>query len=190
MFLSAPDNYSKNILNVVKEKNIKPARSSQNGQIQIYRSPHRGSFSSVIRDSLRNAAIGRNVLLVQFMKGGVRQGIANKVNLCGNLNWIRASNSFDQYDSEDISNDENLRKTIHDSIIELWNFCKEELLSGENDQVILDEIFLALEMDIIDKDELISTLENRFISGDVILTGTTIPKNFLLMADQITELRS
>jgi len=45
-------------------------------------------------------------------------------------------------------------------------------------------------MKIIDKDDLISTLESRFISGDVILTGTDIPKDLLLMANQITELRS
>ena len=49
-----------------------------------------------------------------------------------------------------------------------------------NDQIILDEIFLAIEMKIIDKDDLISTLENRFIAGDVILTGTDIPKDLLL----------
>ena len=61
---------------------------------------------------------------------------------------------------------------------------------GENDRIILDEIFLAIEKKIIDKDDLISTLENRFISGDVILTGTGIPKDLLLMANQITELRS
>ena len=58
------------------------------------------------------------------------------------------------------------------------------------DQVILDEIFLAIEMNIIGKDDLISTLENRFVAGDVILTGTDIPKDLLLMANQITELRS
>ena len=84
----------------------------------------------------------------------------------------------------------NLKKIIHESILELWNFCKKELLSGIHDQIILDEIFLALEMRIIDKDDLISTLENRFISGDVILTGTCIPKDLLLMANQITQLRS
>ena len=193
MFLSTSNNYSERNLNVIKpnnEQKVNLGRFKQNGQIQIYRSSHRGSFSSVIRDSLRNAALGRKVLLVQFMKGGVRQGISNKVNLCGNLNWIRPSNSFDQYDSEEIINNKNLKKDIHNSIIELWNFCKDELLSGNNDQIILDEIFLALDMNIINKDELISTLENRFISGDVILTGTCIPNNFLLMADQITELRS
>jgi len=124
------------------------------------------------------------------MKGGVNQGIANAIKLCGNLTWIRSSNSIDQYDSEEIIKNRKCPKSIHESTNELWEFCKKELLSGEHDQIILDEIFLAIEMNIIDKDDLISTLENRFISGDVILTGTTIPKDFLLMANQITELRS
>jgi len=124
------------------------------------------------------------------MKGGVKQGISNPVKLCGNLTWVRSSHSFDQYNSEEIKKNKNLKKTIHESTFELWNFCKKELHSGENDQIILDEIFLAIEMRIIDKDDLISTLENRFISGDVILTGTNIPKDLLLMAHQITELRS
>ena len=190
MVLSSSNNYSKSNIEVLKnnEKEIKVKKFFQNGQIQIYQSPHRGSYSSVIRDSLRNAALGRKVLLVQLMKGGVKQGISNAVKLCGNLTWIRSSNSFDQYESENINN--NLSQSIYESTNELWNFCKKELASGKNDQIILDEIFLAVELNIIKKDDLISTLENRFISGDVILTGTSIPKDLLLMANQITELRS
>ena len=103
---------------------------------------------------------------------------------------LKIRNSFDQYNPEEIKNNKDLKKVIYDATFELWNFCKKELLSGENDQIILDEIFLAIEMKIIDKDDLISTLENLFISGDVILTGTDIPKEFLLMANQTTELRS
>ena len=193
MVISSSHNYSKSNLDVVNintSNKINVNRFRQNGQIQIYQSSYRGSYPSIIRDSLRNAALGRKVLLVQFMKGGVNQGIANAVNLCGNLTWIRSSHSFDQYNYEEIKNDKNLKESIHKSTYELWNFCKKELLSGENDQIILDEIFLAIEMNIIDKDDLISTLENRFILGDVILTGTAIPKDLLLMANQITELRS
>ena len=175
-------------INSVNKTNLK--RFTQNGQIQIYQSPYRGRYSSIIRDCLRHAALGRKVLLVQFMKGGVKQGVDNAVRLCGNLTWVRSSHSFDQYNSEAIENNKNLKKSIHESTTELWNFCKKELQSGENDQIILDEIFLAIDMKIIDKDDLISTLENRFISGDVILTGTDIPKDLLLMANQITELRS
>jgi len=193
MVISSSNRYPKSNLDVVKkniDNKINLKRFTQNGQIQIYQSSYRGSCSSVIRDSLRNAALGRKVLLVQFMKGGVKQGLANAVKLCGNLTWVRSSHSFDQYDSEEIKNNNSLRESIHESIHELWDFCKKELLSGENDQIILDEIFLAIEMKIIEKDDLISTLENRFIAGDVILTGTGIPKDLLLMANQITELRS
>jgi len=193
MVISSSHIYSKGNLDVVKtnidnKTNLK--KFPQNGQIQIYQSSYRGSYTSIIRDSLRNAALGRKVLLIQFMKGGVKQGINNAVKLCGNLTWVRSSHSFDQYNSEEIENNENLKKSIQESTIELWNFCKREFQSGENDQIILDEIFLAIDMKIIDKDDLISTLENRFISGDVILTGTDIPKDLLLMANQITELRS
>ena len=193
MVISSSHNYSKSNLDVVNvntANKINVKKFAQNGQIHIYRSTYRGSYPSIIRDSLRNAAIGRKVLLIQFMKGGVKQGIDNAVTLCGNLTWMRSSHSLDQYNSEAIENNENLKKSIHESTIELWNFCKKELQSGNKDQIILDEIFLAIELQIIDKDDLISTLENRFISGDVILTGTDIPKDLLLMANQITELRS
>jgi cob(I)alamin adenosyltransferase len=193
MVISPSHIYSKGNLDVVKtntSNKINEKKFSQNGQIHIYQSSYRGSYTSIIRDSLRNAALGRKVLLIQFMKGGVNQGIDNAVKLCGNLTWVRSSHSFDQYNSEGLENNKILKKSIHESTIALWNFCKRELQSGENDQIILDEIFLAIEMKIIDKDDLISTLENRFISGDVILTGTAIPKDLLLMANQITELRS
>jgi len=193
MVISSSHNYSKGNLDVVKtntynKNNLK--KFPQNGQIQIYQSSYRGSYTSIIRDSLRNAALGKKVVLIQFMKGGVKQGVDNAVKLCGNLTWLRSEHSFDQYHHEEIENNPNLKKSIHESTYELWDFCKKELLSGENDQIILDEISLAIEMKIVDKDDLISTLENRFISGDVILTGTNIPKDLLLMANQVTELRS
>ena len=75
-------------INTANKINLK--KSTHNGQIQIYQSSYRGSFSSIFRDSLRNAALGRKVLLVQLMKGGVNQGISNAINLCGNLTWIRS----------------------------------------------------------------------------------------------------
>jgi len=193
MVISSSNSYSKSsldVLNISSSNKTNTRRFIQNGQVQIYQSPHRGSYSSIIRDSLRNAALGRKVLLVQFMKGGVKQGLANPVKICGNLTWVRSSHSFDQFNTEEIENNKNLKNSIYEATHELWDFSKKELLSGENDQIILDEIFLAIEMKIIDKDDLISTLENRFISGDVILTGTGIPKDLLLMANQITELRS
>ncbi len=170
------------------ENKIKRIR--HNGQIQIYQSSYRGSYATIIRDSLRNAALGRKVLLAQLMKGGVKQGVSNPIRLCGNLLWIRPETSPEQNNDPNTINSDSISISIKNSIIELWEFCKKQLLSGEQDQVILDEIFRPIELGIISEDDLISTLDNRFLSGDVILTGTSIPKKFLLMADQFTELRS
>ena len=195
MVISGSTNLSRNEndlvnFNVHQNSTSKVKRIKQNGQIQIYQSSYRGSYSNIIRDCIRNAALGRKVLLVQLMKGGVNQGVLNPVSLCDNLLWIRSSDSYDQYDSKTLANDDNIKNSIKNSIIELWEFCKKQLISGEQDQIILDEIFRAIELGMINEDDLISTLEDRFISGDVILTGTKIPKKFLLMADQVTELRS
>ena len=195
MVISGSTNLSRNEndlvnFNVHQNSTSKVKRIKQNGQIQIYQSSYRGSYSNIIRDCIRNAALGRKVLLVQLMKGGVNQGVLNPVSLCDNLLWIRSSDSYDQYDSKTLSTDDNIKNSIKNSTIELWEFCKKQLISGEQDQIILDEIFRATELGMINEDDLISTLEDRFISGDVILTGTKIPKKFLLMADQVTELRS
>ena len=195
MVVSGSTNLSRNKndfinLSIQESSENKVKRIKQNGQIQIYQSPYRGGYSTIIRDCIRNAALGRRVLLVQLMKGGVKQGVLNPVRLCDNLLWIRSSDSYDQYDSKTLANDDNIKNSIKNSTIELWEFCKKQLLSGKQDQVILDEIFRAVELGMIQEDDLISTLEDRFISGDVILTGTKIPKRFILMADQVTELRS
>ena len=155
-YSKVPTNFGNSTPERLKESNIKAIR--QNGQIQIYQSANRGSFSNIIRDSLRNAALGRKVLLIQIMKGGVKQGINNPVSLCGNLVWIRPSNSYDHYEKDEIENNEIISRSIKDSVAEIWAFCKKQLLSGLQDQIILDEIFRAVELGIIEKNDLISCL--------------------------------
>jgi len=69
MVISSSNIYSENNLDVVNintANKIKLKRFTQNGQIQIYQSSYRGSYPSIIRDSLRNAALGRKVLLIQL----------------------------------------------------------------------------------------------------------------------------
>jgi len=112
MVISSSHIYSKGNLDVVKtntDNKINLKKFPQNGQIQIYQSSYRGSYTSIIRDSLRNAALGRKVLLIQFMKGGVKQGVDHAVKLCGNLTWVRSSHSYDQYNSEAIENNKDLK---------------------------------------------------------------------------------
>ena len=54
---------------------------------------------------------------------------------------------------------------------------------------MLDEVGLASALGYLDEDELLSSLQQRPGSMDVIITGPAIPSSVMAMADQVTELR-
>ncbi len=160
----------------------------QEGQLQVHTAPFRGSFTGVLSDSLRAAGLGRKVVIFQFLKGGVAQGPEGIVNLCDRLEWVRPAincciNSQDQF------NPSELNTLIKEAIEEIWVKCKRHLTEGDRDQLVLEEIGLAISLGYLSEEELISTLHKRPGSMDVILTGTSLPSSVIAMADQVTKLR-
>ena len=154
---------------------------SSQGQLQIYSSPYRGSFSVVMSEALRSAGLGSKVLIAQLLKGGVAQGASKSVKLCGNLELLRP-NIFGCIHKQAIADEVR-------SIQEIWMVCKERLTNNTLDKLVLDEIGLAIEFGLIQEKDLIKSLENRQNSVDVILTGPSIPTKVFTMADQVTQLR-
>ncbi len=179
-------------LSPIREVKAKPSLRliSSQGQIQVYSSPYRGSFSNVLSEALRSAGLGSRVLISQFLKGGVAQGPKNTINLCGGLEWLRP-NIYGCINKpltpNSLTSEEN--NQIRTAIREVWELCKELIYNNSLDKVILDEIGLAIEYDFIKEQELITALENRDESIDVIFTGPSIPSKVFSIADQITQLR-
>ncbi len=164
---------------------------SSQGQMQIYSSPYRGSFSGVLSEALRSAGLGSRVLIAQFLKGGVAQGPNQSIKLCGKLEWLRPNiygcinhcKTANFNESKALSNEAK-------SIEEIWKICKEALANKNFDKLVLDEIGLAINFGFISEQDVINSLENRHDSVDVILTGPSIPTKVFSMADQVTQLRS
>ena len=160
------------------------------GQVQIHTSKVRGSFSVVLSEALRSAGLGSQVLIAQFLRGGVNQGPNGAVNLCGRLEWLRPS--IETCLPEQICKKEPLslkRKYEEKAIKELWKFTKARLIEKKIDKIVLDEIGMAISLGFIEENDLIFTINNRPSSTDIILTGPSIPPKIIEMADQITELR-
>ena len=159
------------------------------GQVQIHTSPFRGSFSVVLSEALRSAGLGSKVLISQFLRGGVNQGPNGAINLCGRLEWLRPA--IETCLQEEIT-DENMsfkKKLAEKAIKELWGFCKKRLVEKNLDKIVLDEIGMAISLGFVEENDLISMINNRPSSMDIILTGPSIPPKVIEMADQITELR-
>jgi len=159
------------------------------GQVQIHTSPFRGSFSVVLSEALRSAGLGSKVLISQFLKGGVNQGPNGAINLCGRLEWLRPA--METCLPEDLPKERlSIKKKYEEKAIkELWQFCKTRLAENNLDKLVLDEIGMAISLGFIEENDLISLINNRPSSTDIILTGPSIPPKIIEMADQITELR-
>jgi cob(I)alamin adenosyltransferase len=167
------------------------ARSSrlvaqQEGLLQVHTAPFRGSFSGVFSQALRSAGLGSRVLISQFLKGGVDQGLERSVWLCGRLQWLRpavAACLAEPAAAESVS------ARDRDAVLAVWDYTKEHLIAGELDQLVLDELGLAVELGYLPAADVLAALEQRPAHLDVILTGPCMPPALLAMADQVTQLR-
>ena len=159
------------------------------GQVQIHTSPFRGSFSVVLSEALRSAGLGSKVLISQFLKGGVKQGPIGAVNLCGRLEWLRPAIETCLPGEFPEGNLSFKKKHEEKAIKELWGFCKKRIVEKQLDKIVFDEIGVAINLGFIEEDDLISVINDRPSSADIILTGQSIPSKVIEMADQITELR-
>jgi len=126
------------------------------------------------------------VLISQFLKGGVDQGLERSVWLCGRLQWLRpavAACLAEPAEAGSASPEDRA------AVLEIWDYTREQLLAGELDQLVLDELGLAVDLGYLPAAEVIEVLNRRPPHLDVILTGPCMPPALLAMADQVTQLR-
>ena len=160
--------------------------AQQEGLLQVHTAPFRGSFSGVFSQALRSAGLGSRVLISQFLKGGVDQGLERSVWLCGRLQWLRPAVAGCL--AEPVAVDE-VGSADRDAVREIWAFTREQMLAGQLDQLVLDELGLAVELGYLEEEEVVAALDQRPSHLDVILTGPAMPGALLAMADQVTQLR-
>lgn len=152
------------------------------GLVQIVTAPHRNFFANVMAQALRVAGQGAPVLVVQFLKGGIRTGPDHPVHLCQNLTWLRC-NLPRCVDTPELEPSE------MEALTELWQYTQAAILEDRYSLVILDELSLAIHLGLIPEAEVLDLIERRPRRMDLILTGPEMPSSFIDLADQVTELR-
>lgn len=158
------------------------------GLLQIHTAPFRGSFAAVFSQALRSAGLGSRVLVSQFLKGGVEQGVEGSSWLCGRLQWLRPATPHCLDGPAAAAPAEEGAETLA-AVQAVWAFSREHLLRGSVDLMVLDELGLAIELGYLEANEVTATLAQRPEQLDVILTGPAMPADLIAMADQVTELR-
>jgi cob(I)alamin adenosyltransferase len=122
--------------------------------------------TEIVADALKIASKGQRVLIVQLLKGGIRQGYDRVVNLAQNLDWVRC-NLIRNISIADLNDLE-----LH-NFHQLWKHVGDVASTGEYSLLILDDLSLSIELGLIRIEAATNFLSTLPEDLEVVLTGTT-----------------
>ena len=139
----------------------------------------KGKTTSALGQAMAAAMDGRRVYIGQFMKQGDYSEIAM-------LKSAFPEIAIEQYDGGMVLNraaKDNDRAAAQEGLTR----AEATIASGDYDLVVLDEINVALFLDLISMEQMLSLLDNRG-GTDLILTGRYAAPEIIEMADSTYEL--
>jgi len=149
------------------------------GLIQVYTGEGKGKTTAALGLALRAVGQGMKVIVIQFIKGDPACGEHLFAAQCRLFDIIQLNikSSFDQTLEE-------LKPTTEQTLA----LAEKALLSGEYDVVILDEIFVAINMGVVSTERILSLISKKPESTELILTGRGAPEEIIKQADLVTEM--
>lgn len=145
----------------------------------------KGKTTSALGQALRAVGDGRKVLMVQFIKGPWRSGEDDShQRLAPDFKIIKTGLGFvgilgDKLPREDHINAARKGLTL----------ARQEMLSGNWDLLILDEIHNAIQLGLLAVEEVMSLVNDLPESMDLILTGRDARQEFIDRADIVSEVK-
>lgn len=148
--------------------------------IQIYCGDGKGKTTAAMGLALRMAGNGGKVCVVQFLKGSVSGEVEMLVK--NGINVSRCDRDYGFYKS--------MSETDRAQIMECHNQNLRKAVSElkDLDMLVLDEIFAAVNLGLVDMDLIRSAVEGCG-SAEIVLTGRNPDKYFLDRADYISEIK-
>ncbi|HDZ17873.1 MAG TPA: cob(I)yrinic acid a,c-diamide adenosyltransferase [archaeon] len=151
------------------------------GYVQVYFGRGKGKTTAALGQGFRATGHGFKVYLIQFMKGNTMYGEVDAIKNTSNFE-IRQFGTKDLIEIPREIDLEEGKKAIE--------FAKEIIISDEYDIVILDEVGVAIEMGVIEVEEVMKLLEIKPEKVELILTGgQKMHPKLKERADLLTEMR-
>lgn len=153
------------------------------GYIQVYTGNGKGKTTAALGLALRAAGHGLSTVIVQFMKGWIDYGELQGVRmLAPRVRIIQAGR--DTFVNRRNPDPEDVRLARAG-----WETAKGLIERKEADIVVLDEINCAVDFGLLPAGEVLETLRRKPDGMEIVLTGRNAPREFLEIADLVTEMR-
>jgi cob(I)alamin adenosyltransferase len=158
----------------------------KHGYIQVYTGNGKGKTTASLGLAMR--ALGRNwkVLIIMFTKGGDDYGELNSFRelspqIAHNLKIVQAGLDRIVY-----RENQNELDTIE--IKKGWELAKNAIKNDEYQLIILDEANIAIDLGILDENEVVDVLKNKPEDMEIVLTGRNAHEKILEIAHLVSEI--
>lgn len=151
----------------------------------IFTGNGKGKTTAALGQALRAVGNGSKVLMVQFIKGPWESGEDTSSKKFGNnFKIVKMGKGFVRTLSDKLPFEEHIKAAQN-----VLSYSHRELKTKKWDALILDELWVALSLGLLTKQEVSAFLDKTAVLCDhVITTGRGCPEEFIKRADLVTEM--
>jgi len=154
----------------------------EKGLVQVYTGNGKGKTSAAFGIALRAIGRGLKVYIIQFIKGGFDYGELYMIDKLPNLKLKAFGRG--KFITEKPPGNEDIK--LAEQALQL---AKKVVESGEYDIVILDEINVALNLELISLEKVLELIKSKPKRVELVLTGRYAPNEIIKVADLVTEMK-
>lgn len=154
--------------------------------VQIYYGEGQGKSSAAVGQCIRAVSAGRDVIMIQFLKGKSKNELS-----C--LKMLEPQIKLFQFEKEDIHFQDLSREQQEEekrNILNAFNFARKVIETNECDVLVLDEILGLIDLGILKVKDIIGLIRLRDDYDRLVLTGRNMPKELEEYADLVSEIRT
>ena len=151
------------------------------GVVQIYYGDGHGKSTAALGNAIHAASEGKNVIVIQFLKGKMEKELEFLQRLEPEIKFFRFSKSDAPFD--ELGEDEKKEESIN--LKNGLTYGKKVVSTGACDMIIFDEILGLLDHKVITIEDIRSMMECRPEEMDIIFTGRILQDGVREFADEI-----
>lgn len=159
----------------------------EQGFIHIYTGCGKGKTTAAFGLALRALCAGKNVAIGQFVKSMRYNETKAELLFNGTVHdfGLLHIEQFGQGCCLERKPDEKDKFSARQGL----SVCQEWLCSREWDVVILDEITIALQLGLLDVNDVINLILRKHSATEVVITGRYAPQELIDIADLVTDMQ-
>ncbi len=158
----------------------KMKKAIKKGLVIVNTGNGKGKTSAALGLMLRAWGQGLRVCMLQFIKAKTSNYGEEKAARKLGFEMYPLGDGF-TWLSDNIENDKKLAR-------EGWEFCREKIMSGNYDLVLIDELTYPIKYGWLPWEEIKETLDNRPAGLHIVITGRYAPQELIDYADTVSEI--